>query len=78
MLEVTDFHDLARHHGPTFGDEILIAVARRLEHAARPGDPLARLDSDEFVLVLPTLQGRPRQSRRRRAPAGPARSAVAR
>jgi diguanylate cyclase (GGDEF)-like protein/PAS domain S-box-containing protein len=37
------------------GDELLVAVARRLGAVVRPSDTLARLGGDEFVLVCPEL-----------------------
>jgi predicted signal transduction protein with EAL and GGDEF domain len=37
------------------GDEMLIAVSRRLESCLRPGDTLARLGGDEFAILLQTV-----------------------
>lgn len=34
------------------GDDLLLAVARRLENRLRPGDTLARLDADNFAVLL--------------------------
>jgi diguanylate cyclase (GGDEF)-like protein len=42
-----------RGHGA--GDELLVAVARRIRGAVRPEDSLARLGGDEFVVVCPRL-----------------------
>lgn len=39
--------------GPDAHDEVVTASARLLEQALRPGDELARLDSDEFVVLSP-------------------------
>jgi diguanylate cyclase (GGDEF)-like protein len=42
-------------HGHTVGDELLIAVAKRLTAALRPGDTLARMSGDEFVILCEDL-----------------------
>ncbi len=41
--------------GHLVGDELLIAVSRRLESCLRPGDALARLGGDEFAILLNDL-----------------------
>jgi diguanylate cyclase (GGDEF)-like protein len=38
-------------HGHQVGDELLIAVAERLTQLLRPGDSVARLSGDEFVIL---------------------------
>ena len=42
-------------YGHRVGDELLIAVARRLQRLVRPGDTLARLSGDEFVFLCEDL-----------------------
>jgi diguanylate cyclase (GGDEF)-like protein/PAS domain S-box-containing protein len=41
--------------GHLVGDEMLIAVSRRLESCLRDGDTLARLGGDEFAILLQTI-----------------------
>ncbi len=41
--------------GHLVGDEMLIAVSRRLESCLREGDSLARLGGDEFAILLQTV-----------------------
>lgn len=38
--------------GHIVGDQLLVAIARRLEDATRPGDTVARLGGDEFTILL--------------------------
>jgi diguanylate cyclase (GGDEF)-like protein/PAS domain S-box-containing protein len=38
--------------GHSVGDELLVALARRLRMALRPGDTVARLGGDEFAMLL--------------------------
>jgi diguanylate cyclase (GGDEF)-like protein len=42
-------------HGHLIGDELLVAVADRMAALLRPGDPLARLSGDEFVIVCEAI-----------------------
>ncbi len=42
-------------HGHPVGDELLVAVAKRLVGLLRPGDTLARLSGDEFVMLCEDL-----------------------
>ena len=43
--------------GHNVGDELLIAVSKRLQNVLRPADTVARLGGDEFILLLEDLSG---------------------
>ena len=43
-------------YGHQVGDDLLIAVAERLSSLLRPGDTLARVAGDEFVILCEDLQ----------------------
>jgi diguanylate cyclase (GGDEF)-like protein len=43
-------------HGHRTGDEVLVAVARRLAALIRPGDTVGRLSGDEFVIICEDLE----------------------
>jgi diguanylate cyclase (GGDEF)-like protein/PAS domain S-box-containing protein len=46
-------NDSLGHHR---GDQLLVAIARRLEESLRPGDTIARLGGDEFAIILDHLK----------------------
>ena len=52
LVDLDRFNLLNDSLGHAIGDEILRAVAARLATAVRPGDVIARLGSDEFLLIL--------------------------
>jgi len=54
-LDLNDFKSVNDAHGHRVGDELLVAVAERLTGMLRPGDTLARLAGDEFVILCEEL-----------------------
>lgn len=55
MLDLDHFKGVNDAWGHAAGDDLLVAVARRIEHAVQTGDLIARLGGDEFVIVMAGL-----------------------
>jgi diguanylate cyclase (GGDEF)-like protein len=54
-LDLDLFKQINDTHGHHAGDEVLVAVASRLSDLLRPGDTLARISGDEFVILCEDL-----------------------
>lgn len=54
VVDIDQFTTLNNSLGPAIGDQVLVAVADRLRDAVRPHDVIARLGSDEFVMMCRT------------------------
>ena len=55
FLDLDDFKDINDAFGHDMGDQVLIAVAQRLESSLRHEDTIARLGGDEFATIFPRV-----------------------
>ena len=55
FVDIEDFRALSDDRGPTIADQLLIAIAERLELRLRATDTLARTAGDEFGILLDCL-----------------------
>jgi diguanylate cyclase (GGDEF)-like protein/putative nucleotidyltransferase with HDIG domain len=57
VLDVDHFKSINDAAGHDIGDDVLAAIASRLQQAARTEDTIARIGGDEFAMLLPESDG---------------------
>ena len=57
MLDIDHFKPVNDSRGHAAGDAVLVGLARRLESVMRPYDALGRFGGEEFLLVVPGVDG---------------------
>ena len=55
FIDIDNFKDINDTHGHAFGDLMLVETANRLQSCIRGGDTIARLGTDEFVVMLENM-----------------------
>ena len=56
FIDIDRFKRLNDNLGHRFGDQVLIALARRLKESIFPDEYVARLGGDEFMVIVPNLR----------------------
>lgn len=57
LFDIDGFMAINERHGRATGDELLRAVAARIQSTVRPSDTVARIRDDEFAVILDEIEG---------------------
>lgn len=52
VIDIDQFSDINDNFGLAIGDSVLLAVSRRLTRMTRPQDTIARINGDQFAMML--------------------------
>lgn len=58
MIDLNNFKTINDAHGHAAGDQVLVAIGKRLLETVRSSDTVSRLGGDEFVLVIEAIEDR--------------------
>jgi diguanylate cyclase (GGDEF)-like protein len=58
MIDLNNFKAINDSHGHAAGDQVLVAIGKRLMDTVRASDTVSRLGGDEFVLIIESIEDR--------------------
>lgn len=58
MIDLNNFKVINDKYGHAAGDQVLVAIGRRLMETVRASDTVSRLGGDEFVLIIESIEDR--------------------
>lgn len=57
FMDIDNFKSINDLLGHSYGDKILVEIAKKLKESILPGSELIRFGGDEFVIIAPLLEG---------------------
>ena len=55
IIDCDDFKEINDNYGHSVGDDVIVAIARRLQGVCRKSDVVMRLGGDEFAIFTPDI-----------------------